>query len=146
MRYYFLFLTLTGIFQNLNAQLRTDSKAPTTTTLPAGTSWQNGHIVVAAGYKATISPNDNKVVIISTVSSATAKPTSVSGTFTCVCSNTNKTNDCSVAVRETELFCVGEKCGSDCKLYTTIKPSAGFGITRATKGEIWRRFIPGVKQ
>ena len=145
MRYYFLFLALTGIWHNLNAQLRTDAKAPTTTTLPAGTSWQNGRIVVAAGYKATISPNDNKVVIISTVTN-TAKPTSVSGTFTCVCSDNNKTNDCSVIVRESSVMCTGEKCGSDCKLYTTIKPSAGFAITRATKGEIWRRFIPAVKQ
>lgn len=137
-----IFVATISLLNSATAQLRTDVKTATTTSLPEGTSWKDGKIIVAQGYKATYSPNDNKVVIISTVSNnPIAKPSSVSGTFTCVCSDQTKTNDCSVMVRDYTLTCIGEKCGSDCRIYTTIKPSAGFAITRETKGVIWKKFV-----
>ena len=130
-----IFLLNTGM-----AQLRTDVKTATTTTLPEGTSAKDGKIMIATGYKAIISPNDNNVVIIQKVSNNRTSRTVVTGSFTCVCSDENKTNDCSAVVREQALYCTGEKCGSDCKLYTTIKPSVGLAITRESKGVEWKQY------
>lgn len=147
MKQVFLLLVLSCCFQSMNAQLRVDSNTPTTTTLPEGTISKGGTILVKAGYKAVISPNDSKVVLIQPVSNnRTTKPTSITGTFTCNCSDNNKTNDCSVVVRQQEVYCTGETCGSSCQMLITIKPKAGLAITRQTKGEVWKIYAPVRKQ
>ena len=128
-------------------QLVPGTKTAKTSTLPEGTSVVNGKIKVMSGYKAFFSEKDSRILIIQKNSNLrTAATGAITGTFSCYCFEDNATDDCSLAYRQNEVFCLGSKCGN-CIMNVTIKPKSGLAITRETKGEVWKEFVfPKKKQ
>lgn len=147
MKCFILFLLGLFCLSTADAQLKPGDKLVTTTTLPEGTTVQQGKIMVKSGYRAAYGEKDSKVVIVQSTNKRLGGNGVISGSFTCMCLSEYTTDDCVIGIRAggTEIYCSGEKC-KNCSMNVTIKPKVGLAITRQTKGEVWKKFVPAKMQ
>jgi hypothetical protein len=140
MKFLLLLTAMVMCNHSLFAQLKPVQKTAVTTTLPAGTKAEDGNIVVQTGYRAVVSPVDSKVVLIQKTTNLKMDNNATTGSFACVC-EAEGADDCTVSIRSGNVvFCSGVIC-KNCVMNVTINPTAGANITRATKNQVWKKYL-----
>jgi hypothetical protein len=110
------------------------------TNMPEGTTLTKNDIKVLPGYIAFVSDKDNNIVHIQRADKyRTARGTSITGSFTCMCSDAQNYK-CGLLVDKGLVACIRLSC-EKCTIQVVLKPSQGLALTTATKGVRWNKIV-----
>jgi len=135
-----LFFGMIGLFLCSSLYAQSGSKSDqhefkiegSTSSLPEGTEWKNGKIMIKPGYVATYFDTSHMV----TIRSSRAGATGTGGWFACLCKSSN--GSCLLSPTPQSVSCLNNTC-KDCYMAVIIKTK---GITEDERRNfVWKRLI-----